>query len=59
MLYVNRIAAIVHACVHEFAGAINKNIGEAFLMPIESIMEMMRNFSNNPLDKMKARYASS
>jgi len=32
MLYVNRIAAIVHACVHEFAGAINKNIGEAFLM---------------------------
>jgi len=34
---VNRIAAIVHACVHEFAGAINKNIGEAFLMvwPLE------------------------
>jgi hypothetical protein len=32
MLYVNRIAAIVHACVHEFAGSINKNIGEAFLM---------------------------
>lgn len=37
MLYVNRVAAIVHACVHEFAGAINKNIGEAFLMvwPLE------------------------
>lgn len=32
MLYVNRIAAIVHSCVHEFAGAVNKNIGEAFLM---------------------------
>lgn len=32
MLFVNTIAEIVHQAVDEFAGATNKNIGEAFLM---------------------------
>jgi class 3 adenylate cyclase len=32
MLFVNTIAEIVHQGVDEFAGATNKNIGEAFLM---------------------------
>lgn len=32
MLFVNSIADIVHQDVDEFAGATNKNIGEAFLM---------------------------
>lgn len=32
MLFVNTIASIVHQNVDEFAGATNKNIGEAFLM---------------------------
>lgn len=32
MLFVNTIADIVHQDVDEFAGATNKNIGEAFLM---------------------------
>ena len=32
MLYVNTLAEIVHQRVDEFAGAANKNIGEAFLL---------------------------
>lgn len=31
MIYVNKIAAIVHNIVHEHSGAANKNIGNAFL----------------------------
>ncbi len=32
MMYVNTLAEIVHTRVDEFAGAANKNIGEAFLL---------------------------
>eukprot|EP00736_Rhodelphis_marinus_P008042 Rmarinus@m.13196 len=32
MLFVNRIADIVHSCVAQHQGAPNKNIGEAFLL---------------------------
>eukprot|EP00753_Platysulcus_tardus_P010626 PLAT2913.1.p2 GENE.PLAT2913.1~~PLAT2913.1.p2 ORF type:complete len:895 (+),score=492.34 PLAT2913.1:104-2788(+) len=32
MVYVNRIAALVHSAVHGFGGAANKNIGDAFLL---------------------------
>lgn len=32
MMYVNTLAEIVHQRVDEFAGAANKNIGEAFLL---------------------------
>ena len=31
MVFVNKIAKIVHTCVHEWRGAANKNIGDAFL----------------------------
>jgi len=32
MVFVNKIARIVHTCVHEWGGAANKNIGDAFLL---------------------------
>ncbi|CAD7972034.1 unnamed protein product [Amoebophrya sp. A120] len=32
MVFVNKIARIVHICVHEWAGAANKNIGDSFLL---------------------------
>lgn len=32
MMFVNEVAEIVHTTVNSFEGAINKNIGEAFLM---------------------------
>jgi class 3 adenylate cyclase len=32
MVFVNEIGAIVHRAVHEFGGAANKNIGDAFLL---------------------------
>ena len=32
MLFVNNIAEIVHAIVDRYAGAANKNIGDAFLL---------------------------
>jgi class 3 adenylate cyclase len=32
MVFVNRVAAIVHFATNKFAGAANKNIGEAFLV---------------------------
>jgi class 3 adenylate cyclase len=31
VIFINRIADIVHSCVDRFGGATNKNIGEAFL----------------------------
>jgi len=32
MLFVNKIAQIVHATVDQYSGQSNKNIGEAFLL---------------------------
>lgn len=32
MLFVNRIAGVVHSCINEFFGSPNKNIGDAFLL---------------------------
>jgi len=32
MLFVNRIASVVHSCINEFFGSPNKNIGNAFLL---------------------------
>lgn len=32
MLFVNRIAGVVHQCIDDFFGAPNKNIGDAFLL---------------------------
>eukprot|EP00913_Durusdinium_trenchii_P022638 g21261.t1 len=32
MVFVNRIASVIHSCVNEFFGNPNKNIGEAFLL---------------------------
>lgn len=32
MIFVNNIAEIVHSMVDRFAGAANKNIGDAFLL---------------------------
>jgi len=32
MVFVNKIARIVHLCVHEWKGGANKNIGESFLV---------------------------
>ena len=32
MVFVNKIALIVHGCVHLYGGAANKNIGEAWLL---------------------------
>merc|ERR550537_159337 len=32
MVFVNKIARIVHICVHEWHGAANKNIGDSFLV---------------------------
>jgi len=32
MLFVNNIAEIVHTVVDRYAGAANKNIGDAFLL---------------------------
>jgi len=32
MVFVNKIARIVHICVHEWGGAANKNIGDSFLL---------------------------
>jgi class 3 adenylate cyclase len=32
MTYVNKIAEIVHRCTHQYYGAANKNIGDAFLL---------------------------
>jgi len=32
MLFVNRIAGVVHTCINEFFGSPNKNIGDAFLL---------------------------
>lgn len=32
MVFVNKIARIVHLCVHSWSGAANKNIGDSFLV---------------------------
>ena len=32
MVYVNKIGEIVHRCTHQYYGAANKNIGDAFLL---------------------------
>merc|ERR1719265_433528 len=32
MVFVNKIARVVHTCVHEWSGAVTKNIGESFLL---------------------------
>lgn len=32
MLFVNRIAGVVHSCIHDFFGSPNKNVGDAFLL---------------------------
>merc|ERR1712087_817704 len=32
MVFVNRIANVVHTCVNDFFGCPNKNIGDAFLL---------------------------
>merc|ERR1719305_1665122 len=32
MVFVNRIAGVVHSCINEFFGSPNKNIGDAFLL---------------------------
>jgi len=32
MVFVNRIAGVVHSCIQEFFGSPNKNIGDAFLL---------------------------
>lgn len=32
MVFVNKIARVVHTCVHEWSGAVSKNIGESFLL---------------------------
>jgi len=32
MVFVNRIAGVVHSCIDEFFGSPNKNIGDAFLL---------------------------
>eukprot|EP00928_Gymnodinium_smaydae_P013839 TRINITY_DN15021_c0_g1_i3.p1 TRINITY_DN15021_c0_g1~~TRINITY_DN15021_c0_g1_i3.p1 ORF type:complete len:334 (-),score=79.30 TRINITY_DN15021_c0_g1_i3:87-1088(-) len=32
MVFVNRIAGVVHSCINEFFGHPNKNIGDAFLL---------------------------
>jgi len=32
MVFVNRIAAVVHQCIHDFFGSPNKNVGDAFLL---------------------------
>jgi len=32
MVFVNRIAGVVHTCIHEFFGSPNKNVGDAFLL---------------------------
>jgi len=32
MLFINRIAGVVHSCTNEFFGSPNKNVGDAFLL---------------------------
>jgi len=32
MVFVNRIAAVIHSCVNEYFGNPNKNVGDAFLL---------------------------
>jgi len=32
MVFVNKIAAVVHSCINEFFGSPNRNIGDAFLL---------------------------
>jgi class 3 adenylate cyclase len=32
MVFVNKIARVVHTCVHEWSGAVSKNIGDSFLL---------------------------
>jgi class 3 adenylate cyclase len=32
MIFVNEVAHIVHSTVHSHNGAVNKNIGDAFLL---------------------------
>ena len=32
MIFVNEVAHIVHSCVDKYAGATNKNIGDAWLL---------------------------
>merc|ERR1719191_970324 len=32
MVFVNRIAGVVHSCINEFFGSPNRNIGDAFLL---------------------------
>uniref|UniRef100_A0A7S3CQ90 Guanylate cyclase domain-containing protein n=1 Tax=Strombidium rassoulzadegani TaxID=1082188 RepID=A0A7S3CQ90_9SPIT len=58
MMYVNKIAEIVHSCVDKYRGAPNKNIGEAFLCvwkfydpdEIEQ-MDMLGKYSNKRMCK--------
>ncbi len=42
MVFTNRIAAIVHGCVHASGGDVNKNIGDAFL----SVWKLSEKFSD-------------
>ena len=50
MIFTNRIAAIVHGCVHASGGDVNKNIGDAFL----SVWKLSESFtnSNNPMPSL-------
>merc|ERR1719265_1726888 len=32
MVFVNKIARVVHTCVHEWSGAVSKNVGDSFLL---------------------------
>eukprot|EP00927_Polykrikos_kofoidii_P039002 TRINITY_DN33446_c0_g1_i1.p1 TRINITY_DN33446_c0_g1~~TRINITY_DN33446_c0_g1_i1.p1 ORF type:complete len:1000 (+),score=129.26 TRINITY_DN33446_c0_g1_i1:88-3000(+) len=45
MVFVNRIANVVHSCINEFFGSPNKNIGDAFLL--------VWRLSGQPLDKQQ------
>ncbi|KAF8821394.1 adenylate and guanylate cyclase catalytic domain-containing protein [Cardiosporidium cionae] len=51
MVFVNKVADIVHGTVNEFAGSANKNIGDAFLvvwkLPDKDITEVSRDQLRN------------
>ena len=56
MVYVNKIAEIMHSCVYRYGGITNKNLGEAFLcvwkfFNPDDIAEMEGNYNNHHIGR--------
>lgn len=57
MVFVNEIADITHGIVDQFAGAANKNIGDAFLLVWKYNETVVERDANGDPHLIKNRYS--